>query len=71
MFQLLIPLYDPDATNHRTLAGLAARAEQVAAAVDLPAGISFQALRRRIRQVLATDGVTRDIDSIVRDLLSS
>ena len=71
VFQLPIPLYDPDATNHRTLAGLAARAEQVAAAVDLPAGISFQALRRRIRQVLATDGVTRDIDSIVRDLLSS
>ena len=71
MFQLLIPLYDPDATSHRALTELAERAEQVAAAVDLPAGVSFQALRRRIRQVLATDGVTRDIDSIVRDLLSS
>ncbi len=65
-----IPLYDPDATSHRALAELAERAEQ-AAAVDLPAGVSFQALRRRIRQVLATNGVTRDIDSIVRDLLGS
>ncbi len=35
MFQLPIPLYDPDATSHRALAELAERAEQVAAAVDL------------------------------------
>jgi hypothetical protein len=71
VFQLPIPLYDPDAASHRALAVLAERAEEVAAAVDLPAGLSFQALRRRVRQVLATNGVAHDIDSIVRDLLGS
>jgi SAM-dependent methyltransferase len=68
VFCLPIPTYDPDNTVHRDLAALAARAEHLAAAVDLPP-VRFEALRRRIRQVLAEDGVLAEIDQAVAAIL--
>jgi hypothetical protein len=70
VFQAPIPLYNPNDEAHRHLAGLAERAEAVAAAVELPAGVAFQALRRRIRQALDADTVGKEIEVAVADLLT-
>jgi hypothetical protein len=64
-----IPLYDPQQPLHRDLVHLATRAEEIAASLELPAQ-SFQALRRRVRQALETDGVAADLDNAVRALLN-
>jgi hypothetical protein len=69
IFQLPIPLYDPDNPEHRQLAELAERAEAAAAAVELP-GVSFQAQRRRLRETLHHDGVSGDIDNLTTALLA-
>ncbi len=69
VWRMPIPLYDPSLPLHRELADLAARAEQVAAAVELP-DQSFQALRRRVRHALVTDGVAEELDLALRALLS-
>ena len=68
IFCLPIPLYDPDNADHRGLAALAARAERVASAVDLPP-VRFEALRRRVRHALAEDGVLAEIDHAVTAIL--
>ena len=70
IFQLPIPLYEPTYDAHRQLVDLAKRAEEVAQAVELPSGVAFQALRRRIRAALADDGVGRDINDLTEALLS-
>ena len=71
LFQLPIPTYDADVNLHRDLAGLAERAEQVAAAVELPVGKSFQTLRRSVRTALVDDGVGADLDTAVQGLLAA
>ena len=68
VFKLPIPTFDPGNTAHRELVGLAVRAEQVAAVVDL-LPVKFEAQRRRIRQALEEDGVDDCIDTIVSTLL--
>ena len=50
---------------------LAERAEQAAAAIELPARVSFQAQRRRIREVLARDGVSGEINNLTTSLLAA
>ena len=70
IFQLPIPLYDPESAEHRQLADLAERAERVAGEVELPNGVAFQALRRRIRTALTDDGVGRHINELTEALLS-
>jgi hypothetical protein len=69
IFQLPIPLYDPRDSSHEFLVALAERSEQVAARVELPT-VRFEAQRRRIREALIEDGVSVDIDSIVKMLLA-
>lgn len=71
IFQLPIPLYDPNISEHRQLVQSAERAEQVSHAVELPSGVSFQALRRRIRIAMVEDGVAQDIDELVKAALST
>jgi hypothetical protein len=71
IFQLPIPLYEPTYDAHRQLAELAKHAEDVAQAVELPSGVAFQALRRRIRAALAEDGVGWEINELTEALLSS
>lgn len=70
IFQLPIPLYDPTTDLHRDLAELAGHAEQVAAAVELPPGKSFQTLRRSVRIALVDDGVGAELDAAVKALLA-
>jgi hypothetical protein len=68
VFKLPIPAFDPGCAAHQELAELAAQAESVAAAVDLPP-VKFEAQRRRIRQALEESGVEGRIDAIVSALL--
>ena len=70
IFQVPIPLYDPADADHLRLVELAERAERVAADVDLPS-VRFETLRRRIRESLAADGVSSEIDEIVTRLISA
>jgi hypothetical protein len=51
------------------LVELAGRSEQVAASLDLPT-VRFETQRRRIREALVEDGVSVDIDAIVKTLLA-
>ena len=69
VFQLPIPLYIPDNERHQQLANLARRAERIAEGVSLPE-VSFEAQRRRIRQELETQGMTAEIDAIVKIILA-
>lgn len=68
VFKLPIPAFDPGCAAHQELVELAAQAEYVVAAVDLPA-VKFEAQRRQIRRVLAESGVEGRIDAIVSALL--
>ena len=69
VFQLPIPLFQPDNVDHARLAALGARAEAVAAGIDVSDGAHFTALRRRTREALKADGVLGEIDEAVRALL--
>ena len=69
VFQLPIPLFDSENSDHVALAALGVRAEGVAAAVDVSDGAHFTALRRRTREALQADGVLGEIDEAVRALL--
>jgi SAM-dependent methyltransferase len=67
IFQLPIPLFDPDDARHVHLVGLSRNAEQLVADLELPT-TSFQSQRRRIRQALDA-GVGQAIDEAVEPLL--
>ena len=69
IFQLPIPPYDPRDPDHRRLIALARRATKLAARVVDPHA-SYISLRQRVRDTLARDGVTGDIDAIVKDILT-
>ena len=62
-----IPRYDASDPNHRKLAKLAQQAEKIAEAMELPSG--QVAASRRIRERLASDGITSEIDKLARSLL--
>lgn len=69
VWTLPIPEYDEADPLHRDLAAAAARAEAVAAAVDLSGARHFTAKRRAIRAALAADGVAAEIEALVDALL--
>ena len=69
IFQLPIPLYESENSEHRSLVALAERAEAVASTVDVPAGKRFETVRRLVREALAADGVLPAIDEAVTRLL--
>ena len=69
MFNLPIPRFDEGAASHRELAAAAARAEAVAAAVELPEGVRFQRARGLVRAALAEAQISQQIDALVADLL--
>jgi len=71
IFRLPISLYDPGDAEHRQLAELAGRAEEAAAALELPPGVSFQAQRRRIREALSRDGLGGEINNLTSALLAA
>ncbi|MBN9801251.1 restriction endonuclease [Pseudonocardia sp. UM4_GMWB1] len=68
VFQIPFPLYDADNNHHQRIADLAASAETVAAAVEVP-NTSFQTQRRAVRRALEDDGVAASIDGEIAALL--
>lgn len=69
LLSLPIPVFDAVVPLHQELAAAAERAEQVAAGVDIPAGTYFVKARQMIRQALTDDGVFKQIDRLVGELL--
>ncbi len=69
MFNLPIPLFDPRQPVHRDLARAGARAEALAALVEIPEGERFVAARQRVRRALIEEGVAKDIEKLVEKLL--
>jgi SAM-dependent methyltransferase len=69
MLSLPIPKYDTSEPLHRELAQATRRAETVAASVPLQSGMHFVTARRRIRDALWADGVSREMDNLVAQLL--
>ncbi len=69
MFNLPIPRFDPKRQLHLALVRAAERAEEVAAAVELPEGVRFQRARALIRAALAEGGISQEIDRLVVRLL--
>lgn len=71
VWYVAVPEYDSGRAPHVELAELGARAETVAASVELDGGIGFQVARRRVRQALEADGVAQTIERVVATLLST
>ncbi|MGI8800659.1 MAG: N-6 DNA methylase, partial [Solirubrobacteraceae bacterium] len=71
IFALGFPSFDRDAALHLAVATLAARAERVSAAVALDDRWQFQKARRVTREALRDDGIARDIDNAVTELIRS
>ena len=69
VWRLPIPLFDPTDAVHKQLVELAAKAEEIAAGVDVSAHRTFQAQRRVIREELERQGISHAIDALVVDLL--
>jgi hypothetical protein len=69
VFDVPIPLYDPDDDRHRQLVDYAERAESVAASVDLPQRLAFEAQRRRIRAAITESEAGRRIEQLVDELV--
>ncbi|MDO8615495.1 MAG: N-6 DNA methylase [Dehalococcoidia bacterium] len=69
MFSLPIPKFEHGNRLHQRLARAGARAEQVAARVELREGEHFVRARQRIRAALREDGVAGEIDRLVAELL--
>lgn len=69
VWQLAIPRFRESDGLHAELSELAARAEGVARAVVLPAGVGFQKARKEVREALARDGVAAEIEHAVAKLL--
>ena len=69
VFEVPIPLYDPDDERHRQLVDYAERAESVAASVDLPQRLAFEAQRRRIRAAITESEAGRRIEQLVEELV--
>lgn len=67
---LPIPEFDVTNSLHAELATQAKLAENIAEEVALPSSVGFQQARKLIREALEAEGVAKDIDVLVHDLLS-
>ena len=70
LFGIPFPSFAADDPLHAQLTSLAARAEAVAATLYLDPSWQFQKARRATRDALRADGVARDIDRAVHQLLA-
>ncbi len=71
IWNLPIPLFDPNNPLHAKLADAGAKAEGKAQLVELVEGEKFQRARRRVREALMEDGIAGEIDALVEKLLDS
>ena len=71
VFNLPIPLFDPASPLHTALAKAAARAEKLAALVELKDGEHFTRSRKRIREALIANGIAGKIELLVAELIGT
>ena len=71
IWNLPIQVYDPEDSLHRDLANAGARAEAVAAGIELVETEKFQRARKRIRDGLIENGIAAEIETLVENLLAS
>ncbi len=69
VWQLPIPLFNPNNAAHQRLTELGRKAEEEIAALPLDHKAHFSASRRRVRRHLAESEVGREIDELVAQLL--
>ena len=69
MFNLPIPPFAIGNAFHNQLAQAGAKAEEVAAVVELVEGEKFPRARKRIREALAEEGIGDEIEKLVDKLL--
>lgn len=69
LWQLPIPLYEPENDLHGKIVDVARQAEEAVALIELPQR-GFQALRRMVRERLSELGIAQELDKLVRDLLT-
>lgn len=69
VFNLPIPLFNATNPLHNALAKAAAKAEKLAAKVELKEGEHFPRTRKRIRQALIANGVAIEIETLVAQLI--
>ena len=70
LFAIPFPAFDESDDVHARLAALAERAEQVAAAVTVDDAWQFQKARREVRDALRDDGIAKELDEAVNELLA-
>ena len=64
------PVFDPSASLHLALVGLAEKAEAVAKGIAPPSRGGFQRHRRDVRDALAAAGLSQQLDEAVAELLA-
>ena len=69
IWRLRFPLYDPSNPLHNQLVQMAVEAEEIAAAVPIPAGLDFKAARKKIRLALDAEVLLKRLDEAVVELL--
>ncbi len=70
IWQLPVPLYDPANDLHARLAARGAELEAAVAAIPIPPGRHFAAVRRDFRAFLADHEAARDAEALAEELLS-
>jgi len=70
VWQVPVPLFDKADQRHLDLAGFAVEAERVASAVELPARVRFESLRRRVRESVVASHAGRSIEALASGLLN-
>jgi hypothetical protein len=70
VWRLAFSIFDPMDERHQELASLCAEAEGFVGALDLPDGVAFEALRRRVREAVAVSETGQRIENLVTELLA-
>jgi hypothetical protein len=69
VWELPIPLYNPDDSIHQRLSELGHHEAQIVASMDLNEKQNFVTLRQDVREALATSDIATEVEDIVTDLL--
>ncbi len=69
MFTLPIPRFDPSIGAHRAIVSAGEKATECAETVELDRDMYFTTARKRIRDALKKDGVSKKIEALVSKLL--
>ncbi len=69
IFAAVFPIFDPANDLHSRIADLGQHAEEVAQTVNVSGASTFQVARKTVRIALADDGVAKDIEMAVTELI--